>query len=138
MIRTDWSDFVTGFSRIEKNWEDFVKKKYLTVEKLNEAYGTNYESFNQSVPVQDVSKIPEAERAGNPWYQDTLAVQKIVEENRKHEVPAEALHLNVFANLYRDWIREKYHGDLAALNEAYGCGYKSLDEMQVPELPPGE
>lgn len=137
VIRTDWSDFVSGNSSVKKNWKDYLKKKYISVKNLNQAYQSDFEDF-AFVPVAD-GQLADTPQIKNPaaWLADLKAIHSEVQDNLTREVPATALKLSVLADEYRNWLQKKYP-DIHALNQAYGNGYKTFEDVALAELPPEE
>ncbi len=128
--RTDWMDFVKENSTPEKMHKDYLKEKYKNqLAALNKAYGTDYAKFENVV--YNEATINAVEKADN----ETL--KKIVAANRTRELPAGAMKVTTLANLYRAWLKTRYK-DLDNLNIAYGNGYNSFEQIDLPEQAPGE
>ena len=98
---------------------EFLRQRYageLTL--LNRRYGTGWASFAQAA-----------------WPADYMhSSDRLVDyaEFVKNVAPAERLHLVSPAFTWRDWLRERYAGDLAALNRAHEAAYGSFESVPIP------
>ena len=86
--------------------------------RLNKSYATTYRSFDE------VSVSPTQSFTGSAW----------VDYNRflREKMPLGALSLDAPTFRYREFLRAKFHGDLAALRAAYGVDWGSFDDASLP------
>ena len=66
---SDWQEFVektTKTSRVRKLWQDFLARRYQRIGRLNEIYGTDWDSF---LYVSLFDQMPALEKAAGDWLQ---------------------------------------------------------------------
>ncbi|KPJ57726.1 MAG: hypothetical protein AMS16_00910 [Planctomycetes bacterium DG_58] len=127
LTRQDWEKFVREelnlqFIRVKPEarplFAKFLEKRYAgKLDVLNRRHGTTYASFDE-VPYPD----------------ETLhASDRLVDwAEFVKTVPAEHIVLTSPELEWRDFLREKYAGDLAALNRAHEAEYRSIDCVPMP------
>jgi len=96
----------------------FLEERYGGgIERSNRAYHGAYDSF------EDV-----------PFPQDLLAPSRRLKDWAEiiKVVPAEHILLKTPEFDFRDFLREKYHDDLDALNEAHEADYLFFDQAPIP------
>jgi ABC-type glycerol-3-phosphate transport system permease component len=98
-------------------WPGFLRERYESIEGLNEAYGTAFASF-EDAPFPE--RLPVTDREARDWavYVDT-------------KVPITDLVIDTTRARYQRFLREK-HPTIADVNEAYGTGYQSFEEIMAP------
>ncbi len=66
--QTDWSDHVAALTNLRSRqlWQDFLARRYRRINALNDAYGTNWTSF-EVVPLPD--ELPRDDAPLNDWFQ---------------------------------------------------------------------
>ena len=126
--REDWEHFVREelnlqFIGVDQAaqplFDAFLNERYageLTL--LNERYDSTYTSFSDVTYPQDTITV------SYPLV-DWAEFVKIV--------PARHLHLKTTETDFRDFLKEKYKDDIAALNDAHQVRYLSFDEVPYPE-----
>jgi len=127
--RADWEHFVRDelnlqFIRVDDAarplFAKFLKKRYDgNLGLVNERYGTNYASF------KEVTYPPDYVAASDRLV-DWAAFVKTV--------PLEHLYLKTTEFDFRDFLKEKYKGDLEALNAAHEADYASFEQAPTPSL----
>lgn len=123
----NWLEFVRNetnlqFIRVDsggrEEFRQFLKRRYEgKISVLNGAHGTNYNNFNQV-----------------PYTEDLLhSSQGLVDwELFIHEVSGEFLSIVSSETLWRDFLKDKYNGDIEMLNQAHEDGYKLFDKIPMP------
>jgi len=127
--RADWEHFVREelnlqFIRVDEEAQPlfarFLREKYDgDLETVNERYGNEYSSF-ESIDYPD-----DLFTAGHrlvDWAEFVKAV------------PPKHLYLKTTEFDFRDFLKEKYKGYLAALNEAHEADYASFDRVPRPSF----
>ena len=125
--RKDWERFVREelnlqYIRVTDEarpvFAEFLKERHAgDLATLNQRYGTSFASFDDVTYPEDY--IHASDRQVD-WEQFVKAV------------PVEHLYLITPEFEYRDFLRRKYKGDLAALNQAQGTTYSSFDLIPIP------
>jgi len=127
LSRKDWEQFVREelnlqFIRVADEarpvFATFLQTRYAgDLEMINRRYGTSHASF-----------------AEVPYPADMLhAADRLVDwAEFVKTVPAERLVLTSPETEWRDFLRVKYRGDLAALNRAHDAAYRDVDCVPMP------
>ena len=122
-----WRQFaqdVLGFvpataAREWRLWQNFLKRRYEGVEKLNEAYGTNYEELSD-VPVGRDAAPGSAQFRDRREYALEFAPASVLPERR----------------WWQDFLARRYRS-VAALNSAHATRWPSFEFVVLPDaLPP--
>lgn len=125
-LREEWIEFVqkelnpafVGLADVpDQTWQAHLSAKYGSIGELNQTWGTEFGSF-QDIPLGHGMWRSGARRND---YQAFLAEQ-----------PVERYVLIGPEYAYRQWLRERYSG-VAALNTAYGTGYRAMDQVWLPQ-----
>jgi len=126
-MRPDWSEFVQTrlhvqylklSRRARPSFAAFLKKLYSgKIELLNDRYGSAYEKFSD-VPFPAERLLMTRRRADFEQFTEKMEPEYIT--------------LTGPDFVYRDFLRGKYAGDIAALNAAYGTAYASFEEIRLP------
>lgn len=126
VIRTDWLDFAGGNTTVANNWQDFLKKKYGSIRKLNESRKEKkpYSAFHEVIY-----------DSNDP---DSREFMRLVAYNRLAELPADAITLDTLAIRYRQWLKKRFAGNINALWNAYATGYETFDSIDLTHAPAGE
>jgi len=127
--REDWGHFVREelnlqFIRVDAQARPFfaklLKARYNgNLGALNERYGTAYASF------ADVEYPDDTITASHPLVDWAEFVKT---------VPAEYLYLKTTETDFRDFLEDKYSGDIAALNKAHEAEYTSFEHVPMPAI----
>jgi len=146
---TAWKSFrdVTISRRIPENagerkdWEKFVREELnlqfvrvadeahaLFVELLKERYSGNLALLNERYATSYVS----FEDVEYPHDYFTACNRLVDWGEFVQSVPGEYLYLKTTELDFRDFLKEKYAGDLAALHEAHEADYASFEQVPVP------
>ena len=125
--RKDWERFVREelnlqYIRVRPAarglFAEFLRKRYAgDLAMLNGRYGTSLKSFADATYPEDL--IHAADRLVD-WAEFVKTV------------PAEHLYLTGGEFAYRDFLRARYGGDLAALNQAHQADHRSFDLVRPP------
>ncbi len=135
--KADWVNFtrqtvnllwLTAMPSARPMYERFLKAKYATLDALNQAYATNYESF-ADVPM-----------AGLPYTTPQRLVdwQGMIEgwvdpgTGEKFIIPDEALMYDCTDFRFADYLL-KQHGSLDSINTALGTDYTSIADIHPPQ-----
>ena len=104
----------------------YLKAQYTNdISEYNKSHGTNFASWAEIGITRNVP--PETQKAGRAdwesFVRDILATQWI--------------RIAPSANpLYREFLKEKYNGDIAELNKKHGSSYGQFDEIRADGEPP--
>jgi len=127
--REDWENYVRKelnlqFVRVRAEglpaFADFLNRRYEgNLDELNRRYGTSYKSFDD---------------VGYP--EDYLAAGDRVTDYADfvEEAPLDLIYLTGPQFHYRDFLREKYGGDVSALNKAQESSYEDFEEVPIPAV----
>lgn len=128
LVREDWETFVRqkaplAFLRVDasaaKLFHDYIRHTYGDdLQRLNKTYGTQYRAFEE-IPLDPTQSFT---GAGFVDYTRFL----------RETAPIEALSLDGPTFRYRDYLRIKFHDDVAAANAAYRVTWKNFDEASLP------
>ena len=124
-LRAEWIEFVLeelnpAFLVLDgvsvEMYRAFLKDRYTTIDRLNEAWSTEHARFDQ------------VDLPGGQWLSGSRRVdyQEFVRLQ-----PVEAYRLEGPEFAWRDWLRERY-GDLASVNAALGTDHGSIDQVWMP------
>jgi len=126
--REDWWRFVQStlsarFIRFDAShrpaYQASLKAKYKEVAALNKVYGASYSAWNEiDFPEPDAPFVA---------FNDAEAYVQTLSS-------PEGLTLDSPDFRWRDFLRQKYRDDLAALNRVHGTNYASFDEAAMPVL----
>jgi ABC-type glycerol-3-phosphate transport system permease component len=127
--REDWETYVRKelnlqFVRVTDEghpaFVEFLEKRYAgDLDELNRRYGTEYPSFEAVEYPTDY--LAAGDRLTN-WGEFIV------------DASAELIYLTGPQFEFRDFLREKYDGDLARLNEAQGATYDSFEHVPIPAI----
>ncbi len=109
-------------------YQDFLRAKYITLERFNEQYATDYATF------EDVPLIDEAPYGGLALTDWTAFLEgwKDPVDGKLHQLSGEAIRVQSTEFMFRDYLREKY-GSLNALGEATGMRADNWMELLPPQ-----
>jgi ABC-type glycerol-3-phosphate transport system permease component len=114
--------FIQGRPSALPLYRAYLEEKYGAIDELNRMYGTEHASFG-AVPLP--SPIPDAGPILLDWGQFV-----------ENACPAEDLEIHSIEFRYRDWLKEKYAGDLQALNDAHARGLNDFNQARLEgEMP---
>jgi ABC-type glycerol-3-phosphate transport system permease component len=99
-------------------FQDFLRSKYSDLSKLNTAYGTSYKNW-RDIP------FPKETTTG-------FAMQDIEDGFLQTLKSPHGVSLRGIDFKWRDYLKQKYKGDLAAFNQAHGSHYASFEEARMP------
>jgi multiple sugar transport system permease protein len=125
--RGEWEAFARrapfSFLRVDPaatpRYHAFLRRIYNgKLESLNRNHLAAYRSFDE-VSVSSLQKF-----AGTAFTDYSRFIRE--------EVPLEMLSLDGPDFRYREFLRARFHGDLAACRAAYGVSWKSFDEASMP------
>ncbi len=129
---------------IDPVWQDFLKLEYKSVDRLNSAYRTSYNSFSEIfIPPRVPSD--QAERADWEKFVRTqfpVRYMRFPEETdrdiavakwKTEQIPPEKVVLANPENLYREFLLNR-HGSIAGLNDAHGTAYRSMTQIRPPRM----
>jgi len=103
----------------EKEYRDYLKRSFKTVEEFNSDYETSFASL-EDVPFSTSAPA----HSGLRRFWRTFV---------RYHCPRNALSIESGEVLFRKWLVQKY-GSLDAVNERYKSEYKSVDEIKPPCL----
>ncbi len=124
--RKDWWNFLkntlsTRFIRFSPSllpaYQNFLKTKYGDITALNKAHQTTYASWNQ---------------AAFPENTNQPAIHRDLEGFLQTLQTPSGISLDAPDFRWRNFLKEKYHGNLAALNQSHGTRYSSFEEAPMP------
>ncbi len=116
-IRTKAPPELVEITGGEKEYRDYLRTSFATVEEFNNEYGTDYASL-EHVPF--FTRSPEYSGLRRFW-------RRFV----RYHCPDYALTIKTGENIYRDWLREKYR-DVETLNRTYNTSHESFEEIDPP------
>jgi multiple sugar transport system permease protein len=115
----------------------FLEPQYGPIANYNRRHGTEYRSYD-GIVLRETAPSNALERADwERFVRDEVNVQFIAggpDAATLRSVPAEALRVNSPETRYRRFLRDRYGGDLAALNAAHGANYRSFGAVPMPVL----
>jgi len=123
----DWLEFVRKeinlqFIRVDaeakEEFAGFLNRRYEgKISVLNKDYGTTFDDFSQA-----------------PYPQDVLrASERLVDWNLFiRQVSGKYLSIVSPETLWRDFLRNKYNGDIQVLNQTHKTDYKSFAKVSMP------
>lgn len=115
----------------------FLESQYGTIESYNKRHGTTYRSYDDIV-LSETAPTNSTERADwERFVRDELNVQFIansLDASAVKSAPIESLRIDSPEIRYRRFLRERYGGDLAALNRAHGAAYLSFAAVPMPVI----
>ncbi|MHC4712213.1 MAG: carbohydrate ABC transporter permease [Planctomycetota bacterium] len=128
----DWDEFaavedpVPRFGHLdveicEDAWTDFLRGKYETIERYNEAAGTTFGEFGE-VPLAAWPDDTERQDDWREFYETAAPPEGLLIEPEAHE-------------LYARFAQEKY-GDIESYNATFARRYRSFDEVPCPNRRP--
>jgi len=101
-------------------FDEFVRKKYETIEAYNSNHGTRHPAW-PDIPLPSEVKESGVSLADYAQFIESVA-------------PAEAMEIVGPEFLYREFLGKKYAGDLAGLNQSHGIAYGSFSKVPIPAL----
>ncbi len=93
------------------------------ISRLNAAWGTSYTDFRQIHLPPSAPKHPAQRRDWEKFVREVLPLRYL-------RVAPEAVYA------YRDFLRERYKGNIAELNRRHNLHYASFEELQLPRRVP--
>ena len=135
--RRDWVRFVCPelnvvFIRARPGilpyFQEFLRtRKYQdNVDILNQSYGTTFSDFSQ-IPLPDPETVHGAITADWKFF-----LEKAPSDEEMIEALAANIAVDAPSTAYREFVKERFGGDLAKLNAAYGSSYGSFDDVMMP------
>ena len=129
---------------IDPVWQNFLKLRYKSFDKLNRAFGTGYASFREifippHLPSDNAQRADWEDFARKQFPPRYIRFAK--EESRPAaeakwragETPLEEIVLANPENLYREFLLDKY-GTLANLSRAHGTDFRSVTQIRPPRM----
>lgn len=123
----DWENYVRKllhprFIQMDESatdeWLAFLREKYRTIEAYNRIHETNHDKWSD-IP------LPSEVRESGATLADFI-------QFLESSAPIDAVTIRGPEFLWREFLAEKYEGDLAALRRAHGISYPSLDAIPIP------
>lgn len=123
----DWEQYVRTllhprFIRVEPTakpaYQEFIRKKYQTIQAFNTIYGTHYHDWSDA-PLPSEARETGVRLGDFAQFIETTA-------------PLNAIVLVGPEFEFRDFLHQKYHGVLEALNRAHGINYVGFDTVPIP------
>jgi multiple sugar transport system permease protein len=102
------------------DWQAFLKRKHISVENLNELYGSDYKGF-ESVA------FPEDKITTSAHLTDYVLFVSSPEDCRVQDISLDTPELR-----WREFLREKY-GSISVLAETYGADYEQFEDVYMPQ-----
>ncbi|MDL5053693.1 ABC transporter permease subunit [Oscillatoria laete-virens NRMC-F 0139] len=102
----------------------WLKNKYITLARLNEAWGTGYQHFGDIIFPE---KIPHQDTMAADWKEFVQTTFPLADIRVTGALP----HAE-----FRQWLLRKHRGSLDTLNKAYNTTFKSMDEILLSEIMP--
>lgn len=101
------------------DWQAFLRKKYHdNLQSYNRMHQTNYASFDR-IPLPRT--MPASGQLKTEWSDFILEA-----------LPPQHIELDSLVNDYRIWLKKRY-GSLEKVNKKFEIGYRSFDEIILPE-----
>jgi multiple sugar transport system permease protein len=125
-LRSEWIYFIEkelnpNFVKLpnatDDEYQQHLREIYPTIEALNRAWATEYDSFEQI-------SLPDREWLDGTPRQDY--------ERFLYAKPVEDYLLVAPEYAWREWLAERY-GTIEALNEAHQASYRSFDSVPIPQ-----
>lgn len=110
--------FIQVDAEAKKEFTGFLRERHEgKISELNKAYGTNFNDFSQV-----------------PYPEDLLhSNERLVDwDEFIREVSPKFLSIISTETIWRDFLKDKYNGDIVALNQAHEADHKSFDTVPMP------
>ena len=111
--------FISVRPEATPDWQAFLRKKYHdNLRSYNRMHQTNYASFDR-IPLPRT--MPASGQLKTEWSDFILEA-----------LPPQHIELDSLVNDYRIWLKKRY-GSLEKVNKKFEIGYRSFDEIILPE-----
>ncbi len=133
----DWEDFVRTvlnllWLRVDKKptvqYQNFLMKKYDSLESINKNHGTSYKSKNQIILP---NKCPESGMASSDW-EAFLQGWQDPDTGRMYRMPIESISIKSVDFVFRDYLKMKY-SSIEKLNQTCSTDFVSFNAIIPPQ-----
>jgi multiple sugar transport system permease protein len=138
VFKSDQPAWLRVYSSLDGRFvRQFLESQYGSVESYNKRHGTAYRSYDDIV-LSETAPTNATERADwERFVRDELNTQFIANSPDAAAVrsaPLDALRIDSPEIRYRRFLRERYGGNLTALNRAHGAAYLSFAAVPMPTI----